>query len=167
MQGLLDELGIACYPKTSGNRGLHMYARSSPAGTPVEVRARGGGPGPRARAPATRPVTASWWKEERGRRSLSTSTRTPLTRPSSEPGRHAFAATARFRRHFHGTRPRRRTRRADNRDCAGPVPPPGRPLGGHAGQPTVARTAAAAGCTRPRSRSSRRALAAAVPETAR
>ena len=36
---LLDELGILAYPKTSGNRGLHVYARLEPRWDAVEVRA--------------------------------------------------------------------------------------------------------------------------------
>ncbi len=65
---LLDELGIAAYPKSSGNRGLHVYARLEPRWDAVEVRAAAVA---LARELARRRpdlVTASWWKEERGRR---------------------------------------------------------------------------------------------------
>ena len=65
---LLDELGIVGYPKTTGNRGLHVYVRLEPAGTrtrcgplPSPPRASSSGAGPDL-------ITAAWWKEERGRR---------------------------------------------------------------------------------------------------
>jgi DNA ligase D len=65
---LLEELGIVGYPKTSGNRGVHVYVRLAPRWDSFEVRA-----GAIAlarelerRHPAL--VTAQWWKEERGER---------------------------------------------------------------------------------------------------
>ncbi len=65
---LLDELGIVGYPKTTGNRGLHVYARLEPRWNSYDVR--------RAAVAAARElerrvpelITASWWKEERGKR---------------------------------------------------------------------------------------------------
>jgi DNA ligase D len=68
LRGLLDELGIAGYPKTTGNRGLHVYVRLEPRWDSYEVR--------RAAVAAARElerrrpelITAAWWKEERGRR---------------------------------------------------------------------------------------------------
>ncbi len=65
---LLDELGIVGYPKTSGNRGVHVYVRLAPQWDSFDVRA-----GAIAlarelerRHPAL--ITAQWWKEERGER---------------------------------------------------------------------------------------------------
>ncbi len=65
---LLEELGIAAYPKTSGNRGIHIYARLEPRWDSIEVRA---GAVALARELERRHpdlVTSKWWKEERGER---------------------------------------------------------------------------------------------------
>ncbi len=67
-RALLEELGIASYPKTTGNRGLHVYVRLQPHWDSVAVRA---GAVALARELERRHpdlVTASWWKEERGQR---------------------------------------------------------------------------------------------------
>jgi len=68
VRGLLDELGIAGYPKTTGNRGLHVYVRLEPRWDSYDVR--------RAAVAAARElerrrpeiITSAWWKEERGAR---------------------------------------------------------------------------------------------------
>ncbi len=68
IRGLLDELAIAGYPKTTGNRGLHVYVRLEPRWDSYDVR--------RAAVAAARElerrrpelITAAWWKEERGAR---------------------------------------------------------------------------------------------------
>jgi DNA ligase D len=63
---LLDELGYAGFPKTSGGRGVHVYIRVEPRWTFVELR-RAAIAFARAverRAPSL--VTTAWWKEERG-----------------------------------------------------------------------------------------------------
>jgi DNA ligase D len=65
---LLEELGITAYPKTTGNRGLHVYARLEPRWDSFEVRA---GAVALARELERRHpdlMTANWWKEERGQR---------------------------------------------------------------------------------------------------
>jgi DNA primase len=65
---LLAELGITAYPKTTGNRGLHVYARLEPRWDSFEVRA---GAVALARELERRHpdlITANWWKEERGER---------------------------------------------------------------------------------------------------
>src|SRR6185312_7487318 len=62
------ELGIRGWPKTTGNRGIHVYTRLEPRWTPIEVR--------RAAVAAARElarrrpdiITDAWWKEERGER---------------------------------------------------------------------------------------------------
>jgi DNA ligase D len=67
-RGLLAELGITGYPKTTGNRGLHVYVRLEPRWDSYDVR--------RAAVAAARElerrrpelITAAWWKEERGKR---------------------------------------------------------------------------------------------------
>ncbi len=66
-RGLLADLGMVGFPKTSGNRGVHIYVRIEPRWDFTDVRhaaiafgraleARDGG------------VTTAWWKEERGER---------------------------------------------------------------------------------------------------
>jgi DNA ligase D-like protein (predicted polymerase) len=65
VKGLLDELGLRGWPKTSGSRGMHIYARIEPRWTFTEVR-RGALALSREierRAPSL--ATSKWWKEER------------------------------------------------------------------------------------------------------
>jgi DNA ligase D len=65
---LLEELGIVGHPKTSGNRGVHVYVRLAPQWDSFEVRA---GAIALARELERRHpglITAQWWKEERGER---------------------------------------------------------------------------------------------------
>jgi DNA ligase D len=63
---MLDELGMVGWPKTSGNRGLHVYVRIEPRWTFTQVRraALAFGRELERRLPAQ--VTTKWWKEERG-----------------------------------------------------------------------------------------------------
>ena len=68
VKSLLDELGLRSFAKTSGSRGLHVYVRIERRWDATTVRAAAVA---LARAlERRRPdlVTASWWKEERGRR---------------------------------------------------------------------------------------------------
>jgi DNA ligase D len=65
---LLDELGIASYPKTTGNRGLHVYARLEPRWDSFEVRAGAVALARELERRHPELVTAHWWKEERGER---------------------------------------------------------------------------------------------------
>jgi DNA ligase D-like protein (predicted polymerase) len=64
-RALLEELGLAGFPKTSGNRGVHVYVRIEPRWEFVDVRhaAIGFGRELERRTPG---VTTKWWKEERG-----------------------------------------------------------------------------------------------------
>ena len=64
---LLEELGIAGYPKTSGNRGIHVYVRIKPEWEFTDVRHAAIGFG-RALEQRDDGVTTAWWKEERGER---------------------------------------------------------------------------------------------------
>jgi DNA ligase D len=65
---LLTELGLVAYPKTTGNRGLHLYLRLDERWDATAVR--------RAAVALARElerrhptlITANWWKEERGQR---------------------------------------------------------------------------------------------------
>jgi DNA ligase D len=68
VRALLEEIGIDGYPKTSGNRGIHVYVRLAPQWDSFEVRA---GAIALARELERRHpdlITAQWWKEERGER---------------------------------------------------------------------------------------------------
>jgi DNA ligase D len=65
---LLDELGIASFPKTTGSRGLHVFAPLEPRWDSYDVRS---GAVALARELERRHpdrLTAAWWKEERGER---------------------------------------------------------------------------------------------------
>jgi DNA ligase D len=63
---VLDELGWAGWPKTSGNRGIHVYVRIEPSYGFKEVRraALAFAREVERRTPSS--VTTAWWKEERG-----------------------------------------------------------------------------------------------------
>jgi len=68
LKALLDEKGVTGWPKTTGNRGLHVYVRLAPSWDSYDVR--------RAAVAIARELerrrpdllTAAWWKEERGER---------------------------------------------------------------------------------------------------
>jgi DNA ligase D-like protein (predicted polymerase) len=65
VHGLLDELGLRGWPKTSGSRGMHVNVRIQPRWTFTEVRraALAFSREVERRAPAL--ATSKWWKEER------------------------------------------------------------------------------------------------------
>ncbi|MDQ3786908.1 MAG: non-homologous end-joining DNA ligase [Actinomycetota bacterium] len=67
-KALLDELGVASFPKTTGNRGIHVYVRLEPRWDGYQVRA--GAVAAARELERRRPhlMTAAWWKEERGSR---------------------------------------------------------------------------------------------------
>jgi DNA ligase D-like protein (predicted polymerase) len=64
---LLEELGLVGFPKTSGNRGVHIYVRIEPRWEFVDVRHAAIGFG-RELEKRDDGVTTKWWKEERGER---------------------------------------------------------------------------------------------------
>ncbi len=64
---LLDELGLHGMPKTSGNRGVHVYVRLEPRWDFVDVRHAAIAFG-RELERRSELVTTAWWKEERGER---------------------------------------------------------------------------------------------------
>jgi DNA ligase D len=68
LKALLDELGIAAFPKTTGNRGLHVYVRLQPLWDPYEVRAAAVATARELERRRPDILTAAWWKEERGER---------------------------------------------------------------------------------------------------
>jgi DNA ligase D-like protein (predicted polymerase) len=65
---LLRELGIVGYPKTTGNRGLHVYVRLEPRWDSYEVRAAAVAAARELERRRPELITSAWWKEERGRR---------------------------------------------------------------------------------------------------
>jgi DNA ligase D len=65
---LLDELGIVGYPKTTGNRGVHVYVRLEPRWDSYQVRAAAVAAARELERRRPELITAAWWKEERGKR---------------------------------------------------------------------------------------------------
>jgi DNA ligase D len=65
---LLDELGYAGFPKTSGGRGIHIYVRIEPRWTFTDVRHAAIAFGRELERRLPDRVTTKWWKEERGER---------------------------------------------------------------------------------------------------
>jgi DNA ligase D len=68
LRRLLDELGIAGHPKTTGNRGVHVYVRLEPRWDSYQVRAAAVAAARELERRRPDLITAAWWKEERGRR---------------------------------------------------------------------------------------------------
>jgi DNA ligase D len=68
VRGFLDELGIVGYPKTTGNRGLHVYVRLEPRWDSYAVRSAAVAAARELERRRPELITAAWWKEERGRR---------------------------------------------------------------------------------------------------
>jgi DNA ligase D len=68
LHALLEELGIAGYAKTTGNRGVHVYVRLEPRWDSYDV--RHGAVAIARELERRHPdlLTAAWWKEERGER---------------------------------------------------------------------------------------------------
>ncbi len=65
---LLDDLGYAGFPKTSGGRGIHIYVRIEPRWTFTDVRHAAIAFGRELERRLPGEVTTNWWKEERGER---------------------------------------------------------------------------------------------------
>jgi DNA ligase D-like protein (predicted polymerase) len=68
LKALLDEHGIASFPKTTGNRGLHVYVRLQPRWDSYEVRSAAVAVARELERRRPDILTAAWWKEERGKR---------------------------------------------------------------------------------------------------
>jgi DNA ligase D len=68
LRGLLDELGVVSFPKTTGNRGLHVYVRLEPRWDSYQVRAAAVAVARELERRRPDLLTAAWWKEERGER---------------------------------------------------------------------------------------------------
>jgi DNA ligase D len=68
VRGVLDELGFTGWPKTSGNRGVHIACRIEPAWEFPVVRRAALAFAREIERRAPELVTTAWWKEERGER---------------------------------------------------------------------------------------------------
>ncbi|GAC1574214.1 MAG: non-homologous end-joining DNA ligase [Candidatus Dormibacteria bacterium] len=68
VRALLSEAGVTGLPKTTGNRGIHVYVRLLPRWTSTEVRSAAVAVARELERRRPDLVTAAWWKEERGRR---------------------------------------------------------------------------------------------------
>jgi DNA ligase D len=68
LRRLLDELGMVGYPKSTGNRGLHVYVRLEPRWDSYQVRAAAVAAARELERRRPELITSAWWKEERGAR---------------------------------------------------------------------------------------------------
>ncbi len=68
VRALLDELGVVGYPKTTGNRGVHVYVRLEPRWDSYQVRSAAVAIARELERRRPDLLTAAWWKEERGER---------------------------------------------------------------------------------------------------
>ena len=68
VRALLDESGIRSFVKTSGSKGLHVYAQLLPRWDAYEVRAAAVALARELERRRPELITAAWWKEERGER---------------------------------------------------------------------------------------------------
>jgi DNA ligase D len=65
---LLSQVAVTGLPKTTGNRGIHVYVRLLSRWTSIEVRSAAVAVARELERRRPDLVTAAWWKEERGRR---------------------------------------------------------------------------------------------------
>ncbi len=68
VRALFDELGVVAYPKTTGNRGLHVYVRLERRWDSYQVRLAAVAVARELERRRPDLLTAAWWKEERGER---------------------------------------------------------------------------------------------------
>jgi DNA ligase D len=68
VRALLDEHGVMGLPKTTGNRGIHVYVRLQPHWTSYQVRSAAVAVARELERRRPDLMTAAWWKEERGAR---------------------------------------------------------------------------------------------------
>ena len=68
VRALFDELGIEARPKTTGNRGIHIYVRLEPRWSPIQVRAAAVAVARELARRRPDAITDAWWKERRGDR---------------------------------------------------------------------------------------------------
>jgi DNA ligase D len=65
---LLRSVGLVGLPKTTGNRGIHIYVRLLPEWSSIDVRAAAVAVARELERRRPDLITAAWWKEERGTR---------------------------------------------------------------------------------------------------
>jgi DNA ligase D len=70
VHGILDELGITGWPKTSGGSGLHVYVRIEPRWEFAEVRRAAQAFAKEVERRAPDVVTTTWWRKDRDPRML-------------------------------------------------------------------------------------------------
>jgi DNA ligase D-like protein (predicted polymerase) len=70
VHGILDELGITGWPKTSGGRGLHIYVRIEPRWEFAEVRRAAQAFAREVERRVPDAVTTTWWRKDRDPRML-------------------------------------------------------------------------------------------------
>ncbi|GAB3873983.1 ATP-dependent DNA ligase [Terrabacter terrigena] len=68
LREVMAEIGLTAWAKTSGNRGVHVYARVAPTHEFLDVRHGVIGIARELERRLPDLVTTSWWKEERGKR---------------------------------------------------------------------------------------------------
>ncbi len=68
VRAFLGEEGITSYPKTTGNRGLHLYVRVEPGWDSFGVRQAAVSVAREMERRRPDLITGAWWKEERGTR---------------------------------------------------------------------------------------------------
>ena len=61
-------IGVVGLPKTTGNRGIHVYVRLEPRWTSYQVRSAAVAVARELERRRPDLITAAWWKEERGKR---------------------------------------------------------------------------------------------------
>jgi bifunctional non-homologous end joining protein LigD len=64
-RGVLTDFGLTAWPKTSGSRGIHIYARIFPRWTFTDVRRAAVAVAREIERRAPEIATSKWWKEER------------------------------------------------------------------------------------------------------
>ena len=65
---LLREIGLSGWPKTTGNRGIHIYVRLEHKWSSIDVRAAAVAVARELERRRPELITAAWWKEQRGTR---------------------------------------------------------------------------------------------------
>ena len=68
VKAFLDELGIRSFPKTTGNRGLHVYVRVEPGWDSYGTRQAAVSVAREMQRRRPELITGEWWKEQRGAR---------------------------------------------------------------------------------------------------
>ncbi len=68
VKATFEDLGLTAWPKTTGNRGIHVYVRLEPKWDSYQVRSAAVAMARELERRRPDLVTAAWWKEERGTR---------------------------------------------------------------------------------------------------